>query len=79
MTEREELEQDALQEMRIGNMDGVTDRTRDIYRMEFLEEAAINNRVQSELDAEIMAQAGDDDFGERDDEGVGYSAWTGED
>jgi len=77
--ERAELEQDALQEMRIGNMDGVTERTRDIYRMEYMEEAAINDRVQNELDAEIMAQAGDDDFGERDDEGVGYSAWTGDD
>ena len=47
--------------------------------MEYMEEAAINDRVQNELDAEIMAQAGDDDFGERDDEGVGYSAWTGDD
>ena len=75
--ERVALEQDALQEMRVGNMDGVTERTRDIYRMDFLEEAAINDRVRNELDSEIMAQAGDDDFGERDDENVGYIAWTG--
>ena len=35
--------------------------------------------VSHELDAEIMAVAGDDDFGDRDDEAVGYAAWTGED
>jgi len=77
--ERHELEQDALEELRLDNTDGVTNRLRDIYRMEHLEEQLVNDRIQQELNAEIMAVPGDDDFGERDDDAVGYSAWTGGD
>ena len=77
--EREELEKDALEELRLDNTDGVTERMRDIYRMEHLEEQLVNDRVQQELNAEIMAVPGDDEFGERDDDAVGYAAWTGGD
>ena len=77
--EREELEKDALEELRLDNTDGVTERMRDIYRMEHLEEQLVNDRVQQELNAQIMAVPGDDEFGERDDDAVGYAAWTGED
>ena len=77
--ERHELEQDALAELRLDNTDGVTNRLRDIYRMEHLEEQVVADRIQNELNAEIMAMPGDDDFGERDDDAVGYGAWTGGD
>ena len=77
--ERAELEKDALEELRLDNTDGVTDRMRDIFRMEHLEEQVVADRIQNELNAEIMAMPGDDDFGERDDDAVGYAAWTGGD
>ena len=47
--------------------------------MDFLNDQQVEREVQQEIDADIMAMAGDDDFGDRDDEAVGYSAWTGDD
>jgi hypothetical protein len=77
--ERQELEDDAILESKLNAVDGVTDRLRDIYKMDFLNDQQVERQVQQEIDADIMAMAGDDDFGERDDEAVGYSAWTGDD
>lgn len=70
--ERHELETDALDELRINGMDGVTERTRDIYRMEHLEGQLIDDRIQRELNNDMMALADDDDFGEREGVMVGY-------
>ena len=39
----------------------------------------INKLKVQQNDADIIVMAGDDDFGERDDDAVGYSAWTGND
>ena len=77
--ERQELEDDAILESKLNAVDGVTDRLREIYKMDFLNDQQVERQVQQEIDADIMAMAGDDDFGDRDDEAVGYSAWTGDD
>ena len=70
--ERAEIEEDALREMRVDGMDGVTARTREIFRMDHLEEQVIQDRVRSELNAAIMNLRSDDDFGEDDGDMVGY-------
>ena len=74
--ERRELEEDAVLESKLNAIDGVTDRLRDIYKMDFLNDQQVERQVQQEIDADIMAMAGDDDYEDRDDEAAGYSAWT---
>ena len=64
--ERAALERDALEELKVGAMDGVTERNRDIYRMEHLEEEAAAARSAAEQYAAIQALPDDDDYGERD-------------
>ena len=44
--------------------------------MDFLNEQQVERQVQQEIDADIMAMAGDDDYGDHDDDAAGYSAWT---
>ena len=76
--ERQEFENDALLELRLDAVDGVTERIRDIYKMDHLEEQVVADRVRMELNNDMMALPGDDDVGERDDDAVGYAAWTGD-
>jgi hypothetical protein len=64
--ERAALEQDALDELKVGVMDGVTERNRDIYRMEHLEEEAAKAQVAGEQHAAMLALPDDDDYGDRD-------------
>ena len=64
--ERAALEQDALDELKVGVMDGVTERNRDIYRMEHLEEEATKAQVAGEQHAAMLALPDDDDYGDRD-------------
>tara|TARA_B100000963_G_C22359080_1_gene550771 strand:- start:242 stop:742 length:501 start_codon:yes stop_codon:yes gene_type:complete len=65
--ERHELEVDALNEMQINAIDGVTERTREIYQLDWAEQQFENQRVLSEIGAEILAQGDDDDMGDRED------------
>ena len=74
--ERRDLEEDAILESKLNAIDGVTDRLRDIYKMDFLNDQQVERQVQQEIDADIMAMAGDDDYGDHDDDAAGYSAWT---
>jgi len=64
--ERQEIEDDMLMELRLNNRDEVTQRNREIYRLEEIEERVQRERVNAEMMAEFAAMADDDDFGERD-------------
>ena len=64
--ERQELELDALNEMQINAIDGVTERTREIYQLDWAEQQYEDQRVANEISAEIMAMGDDDDMGERE-------------
>ena len=64
--ERHALEEDALVEMRLNNIDGVTERTRQIYKLDVLEEHYQDELQTTESNGIMAALADDDDFGERD-------------
>ena len=64
--ERIELEKDMLNEMVLGNMDGVSERNREILMMDGLEQRATDMRIQKEQDMEMMHQGEDDDHGDDD-------------
>jgi cell division protein FtsL len=73
--EREEIEQRALEDIRLGKNLDVIDMNREIYRMDLLE----RKRADEELDREAYDMSGlpnDDDFGDREDredvEGYAY-------
>lgn len=59
--ERHELEVDALNEMRIDAMDGVTERTREIYRLDWANEQLEDQQMQNEIGNAILQQGDDDD------------------
>ncbi len=65
--ERHELEVDALNEMMVNGIDGVTERTRELYALDWADQQLENQRVESEIGAEILAQGDDDDMGDRAD------------
>ena len=65
--ERHELEVDALNEMMINGIDGVTERTKELYALDWADQQLENQRVESEIGAEILAQGDDDDMGDRAD------------
>ncbi len=68
--ERQEIEDDMLMELRLNRNDEVTERNREIYRLEAIEEQVQRERVNAEIMASFAAMPDDDDFGERDgDEG----------
>lgn len=58
--ERQELETDAILEQKLNGIDGITDSLRDIYKMDFLDEAEEENQVNRELDSDMMGAPGDD-------------------
>ena len=64
--ERTSIEDDALVEMRLHNVDGVTERTRQIYKIAALEEKHEADLQAAESNALLRAMPDDDDFGERD-------------
>ena len=70
--ERHEIMEDALKELALGAIDGVTDRNFQIISMDLDREQAVATRINNELNAAIMANVDDNDFGERDDEAVDY-------
>lgn len=68
--ERQEIEDDMLMELRLNRNDEVTERNREIYRLEAIEEQVQRERVNAELMASFAAMPDDDDYGDRDgDEG----------
>ena len=64
--ERKEIEDDFLMELRLNKRDEVTDRNREIYRLEEIEEQVQQERRNSEIQTSFAAMADDDDFGDRD-------------
>ena len=59
--EREELEQDALTELKSGIRDEVTEFNRDIYKMEYLEKMAEEHRISAEVnDLSVIAEDGEE-------------------
>ena len=64
--ERQEIEDDMLIELRLNRNDEVTDRNREIYRLEEVEERVQRERVNAEMFAAFAAMPDDDDYGDRD-------------
>jgi len=64
--ERASIEEDALVEMRVHSVDGVTERTRQIYKIAALEDKYETDLQAAESNALLRALPDDDDFGERD-------------
>jgi hypothetical protein len=56
----------------MGGIDGVTERNAQILGLDLDREKAIQSRINRELNAAIMANGDDNDFGERDGEDVDY-------
>ena len=74
--ERKEMEDDAINEFKMGSLDAVSERNREIYKMDYLEEMRVSDDINRELNQDIMALPDDDDFEGDGDEG-GFAAWTG--
>ncbi len=64
--ERASIEEDALVEMRLHNVDGVTERTRQIYKIATMEDKYEADLQAAESNAVLRALPDDDDFGDRD-------------
>lgn len=64
--ERQEIEDDMLMELRLNKNDEVTERNREIYRLEEIAEQVQRERVNDELLAAFRAMPDDDDYGDRD-------------
>ena len=47
--ERAEIEQDAINEMKLNGFDDVTERNREIFKMDYLEEQRVDAEIQNEL------------------------------
>lgn len=63
--ERNQMEQEAIIESKLGNISDVTNMNRDIYTMDILTEEMTNMAIEEEAyDMSLLAD--DDDFGERD-------------
>ena len=58
--------------MELGGIDGVSERNSQIISFDLDQERAVQSRINRELNAAIMANGEDDDFGERDDDAVDY-------
>jgi len=72
--ERAEIESDALNDYKLNQMDNITERNKEIFKMDFLEEQNANNMVENEINNGIMAIADDDDFDD-DREEMGYASY----
>jgi hypothetical protein len=70
--ERMEIMEDAVRELELGGIDGVSERNSQIISFDLDQERAVQSRINRELNAAIMANGEDDDFGERDDDAVDY-------
>ena len=70
--ERMEIMEDALNELELGGIDGVSERNSQIISFDLDQERMVQSRINRELNAAIMANGDDNDFGERDDDGVDY-------
>ena len=67
--ERQELEKDTLNEMKLGQVDDVTAMNQDIYKFELSEQERAEHEIDMEVN-DISHLAEDDDFGDQDgDEG----------
>ena len=64
--ERQEIEDDMLMELRLNKNDEVTDRNREIYRLEEMEQQVQRERDNAEMFASFAAMPDDDDYGDRD-------------
>jgi len=68
--ERKEIDDDAILQLRLQGIDGITERTRDAFLLDFVEEQIAENRQMAEANAVMAHLPEDDDFGARDgDEG----------
>ena len=64
------FEEHLMMELRLNRNDEVTERNREIYRLEAIEEQVQRERVNAEMMAVFAAMPDDDDYGDRDgDEG----------
>ena len=70
--ERMEIMEDAIRELELGGIDGVSERNSQIISFDLDQERAVQSRINRELNAAIMANGEDDDFGDRDDDAVDY-------
>jgi|UniRef100_A0A6C0BXY7 hypothetical protein len=70
--EREELESDMLEDLKLGIFDDNKERNRAIFMMDHLEERAIDERITEDINAMFSNLADDDDYGDYDDEESGY-------
>jgi hypothetical protein len=70
--ERNELEKDMLEDLRLGIYGDDVERNRSIFKMQHLEEEAIDARVAEEMGAMFMNLADDDDYDDFDGEESGY-------
>jgi hypothetical protein len=64
--ERQAIEDDMLMELRLNRNDEVTQRNREIYRLDDIQEQVQRERVNAEMMATFAAMGDDDDYGERD-------------
>ena len=70
--ERMEIMEDALNELELGGIDGVSERNSQIISFDLDQERMVQSRINRELNAAIMANGEDDEFGDRDDDAVDY-------
>ena len=64
--ERQEIDEDMLMELKLDKNNDVTERNREIYRLEEMDEQVQRERVNDELLESFRAMPEDDDYGERD-------------
>ena len=70
--ERNELEKDMLEDLRLGIYGDDIERNRSIFKMDHLEEEAIDARVTEEMGAMFMNLADDDDYDDYGGDESGY-------
>ena len=76
--ERKDMEQDAINEYNLNKMDAVTERNKEIFKMDILDERMANQEMENEINSGIMAIADDDDYDDDRDE-MGYSSYINRD
>ena len=68
--ERKEIDEDAVRQLQLDGIEGVTERTRDAFLLDFVENQIAQEHQNAESNAVLAHLPEDDDFGERDgDEG----------
>ncbi|MEE9574335.1 MAG: hypothetical protein V3W20_14865, partial [Candidatus Neomarinimicrobiota bacterium] len=68
--ERKEIDEDAVRQLQLDGIAGVTERTRDAFLLDFVEDQIAQEHQVAESNAVLAHLAEDDDFGDRDgDEG----------